>query len=274
VAPVAAVAAAARRSRSSPSTRPASRSPIARSRAAPVALAAGAVTAAAVVAAAVVEAAPAASRRSARAAARSSRRPIPATADAAAMAEAAAPAAPAAAVRAAPAARASASCSATARPSRAHSRRVLAQAASAAIHFISLGCAKNRVDTEVMLGVAGVGASRRRTRATPRSSWSTPAASSARQGRVGRHHPRDGRAQGAGAARSSSSPAASRSATPRSSRAEMPEVDHFLGSSDMLKLGDVLDGAAPPACSWATPPTGPSARPTRARSRSAATART
>ena len=37
---------------------------------------------------------------------------------------------------------------------------------------------------------------------------------------------------------------------------EMPEVDHFLGSSDMLKLGEVLARRAPSACSSATRPTG------------------
>jgi ribosomal protein S12 methylthiotransferase len=46
-----------------------------------------------------------------------------------------------------------------------------------------------------------------------------------------------------GAVRSSSSPGASRSGTPSELAEEMPEVDHFLGSSDMLKLGEVLANA-------------------------------
>ena len=53
------------------------------------------------------------------------------------------------------------------------------------IHFVSLGCPKNRVDTEVMLGVARASRlrARRRRRRAPRSSSSTPAASSARRRR-------------------------------------------------------------------------------------------
>ena len=63
--------------------------------------------------------------------------------------------------------------------------------------------------------------------------------------RVDRHHLRARRVQEASApARSSSSPGASRSATRASSPTQMPEVDHFLGSSDMLKLGEVLAGEA------------------------------
>ena len=62
---------------------------------------------------------------------------------------------------------------------------------------------------------------------------------------VDRHHPRAGRAQEERQpARSSSSPAASRQRYPNELADEMPEVDHFLGSSDMLKLERVLDAAS------------------------------
>ena len=49
--------------------------------------------------------------------------------------------------------------------------------------------------------------------------------------------------------------------------AQMPEVDHFLGSSDMLKLDAGARRRAPSGCSSATRPTGSSGRATRASSR-------
>ena len=116
------------------------------------------------------------------------------------------------------------------------------------IHFVSLGCVKNRVDTEVMLGVAsavaagawsnepddGRGHRRQHLRLHRRG-----------QERVDRHHLRARRVQeGTALARSSSSRGACRSATRRELAAQMPEVDHFLGSSDMLKLGTCSQGTA------------------------------
>ncbi len=44
----------------------------------------------------------------------------------------------------------------------------------------------------------------------------------------------------------SSSPAVSRSATPTSSRAELPEVDVFVGTGDLLRIADAVEGPAPP----------------------------
>jgi len=114
------------------------------------------------------------------------------------------------------------------------------------VHFVSLGCPKNRVDSEVMLGVA-------------QSAGFTPTED----------------ASGAdvivvntcgfiGEAKKESVDAilemAEQKASGRCSKLvvagclsqrhpdelarEMPEVDHFLGSSDMLKLGRVLAGKA------------------------------
>ena len=113
------------------------------------------------------------------------------------------------------------------------------------IHFVSLGCVKNRVDTEVMLGVATGGRLAHRRRAGRGRGHRRQHLRLHRRGQEGvdRHHLRARRVQEASApARSSSSPAASRSATPDELAAQMPEVDHFLGSSDMLKLGSVLGG--------------------------------
>lgn len=114
------------------------------------------------------------------------------------------------------------------------------------IHFVSLGCPKNRVDSEVMLGVAQK-AGYRHTRDPSEAEvivvntcgFIDPAkkesidtilemADFKEAGRCSRlvvagclsqRHP-DEMASG------------------------LPEVDHFLGSSDMLKLGDVLSGEA------------------------------
>ena len=70
----------------------------------------------------------------------------------------------------------------TARARASHPSRVpRPEKAPQTIHFVTLGCPKNRVDTEVMLGVATRPATAwSTTRRRPRSSSSTPAASSAR----------------------------------------------------------------------------------------------
>ena len=113
---------------------------------------------------------------------------------------------------------------------------------SRTIHFISLGCPKNRVDTEVMLGVsAGAGLEL-----------------------VGEPEDADvivvNTCGFIGPAKEESIDTILRVAAlkesgrceklvvagclsqryPTELAADMPEVDHFLGSSDMLKLGDVL----------------------------------
>ena len=74
---------------------------------------------------------------------------------------------------------------------------------------------------------------------------------------VDRHHPRDGRATRRTARCKQLVVTGCLSQRyPDELAEEMPEVDHFLGSSDMLKLGDVLARRAPSACSSATRPTG------------------
>ncbi len=114
------------------------------------------------------------------------------------------------------------------------------------IHFVSLGCVKNRVDTEVMLGVAGEGG------------WSIVAEADEAEvivvntcGFIGEakkesvdtilelaEYKRIGSCKklvvtGCLAQRYASELAE-----------QLPEVDHLLGSSDMLKLGQVLRGNA------------------------------
>lgn len=113
------------------------------------------------------------------------------------------------------------------------------------IHFVSLGCPKNRVDSEVMLGVA------------ERSGFSHVADAaeadvivvntcgfidSAKEESIntilelGEH--RKARCQKLVVAGCLSQ------RYPEELAAELPEVDHFLGSSDMLKLEQVLSGGA------------------------------
>ncbi len=115
-----------------------------------------------------------------------------------------------------------------------------------AIHFVSLGCPKNRVDSEVMLGVAADSGYR-----------ITDDASEAEVivvntcGFIGEakkesidtifemaHYKEAGKLE-----RLVVSGCLSQR-HPVELANEMPEVDHFLGSSDMLKLGDVLKGGA------------------------------
>ncbi len=114
------------------------------------------------------------------------------------------------------------------------------------IHFLSLGCPKNRVDSEVMLGVARnkgythvdeaqdaevivvntcgfIGEAKKESIDAIFAMAGLKADGSCKRlvvaGCLSQRHP-DELAK------------------------EMPEVDHFLGSSDMLKLGEVLDGRA------------------------------
>src|SRR5262249_6109276 len=114
------------------------------------------------------------------------------------------------------------------------------------IHFVSLGCPKNRVDSEVMLGVA-------------RDAGFTHVGDAAEAevivvntcGFIGEakkesidaifemaEHKERGRCQRLVVAGCLSQ------RHPEELAREMPEVDHFLGSSDMLKLRDVLGGRA------------------------------
>jgi ribosomal protein S12 methylthiotransferase len=114
------------------------------------------------------------------------------------------------------------------------------------IHFVSLGCSKNRVDTEVMLGVADaaglelvgeadaadvvvvntcgfIGEAKKESVDTILEMAELKTA-----GKVGK-------LVVAGCLSQRYSDELSK---------ELPEVDHFLGSSDMLRLRDVLDGGA------------------------------
>ena len=110
------------------------------------------------------------------------------------------------------------------------------------IHFVSLGCPKNRVDTEVMLGVAGLSDYRIVAEAegaevvvvntcgfigpAKEESIDTILRMSAlkEQGKVERLVVAGCLSQ----------------RYPEQLADELPEVDHFLGSGDMLKLGQVL----------------------------------
>ena len=114
------------------------------------------------------------------------------------------------------------------------------------IHFVSLGCAKNRVDTEIMLGVSG---------AEDFALVTDPANAdvivvntcgfigAAKEESVDTilemaGHKESGRCEQLVVAGCLSQ------RYPDQLASEMPEVDHFLGSSDMLKLGSVLRNEA------------------------------
>jgi ribosomal protein S12 methylthiotransferase len=115
---------------------------------------------------------------------------------------------------------------------------------SRTIHFVSLGCAKNRVDTEVMLGVSDNAGFQyvedpadAEVIVVNTCGFIGPAKEESIDTilDLGRFK-QDGVCEKlvvAGCLSQRYSDALS---------LEMPEVDHFLGSSDMLKLGKVLDG--------------------------------
>lgn len=123
----------------------------------------------------------------------------------------------------------------------------LAEAAMAKrIHFISLGCAKNRVDTEVMLGVSDVEGFR--VVADPAEAEVIVVNTC---GFIGPAKEESvdtilemGRYKEAGSCEKLVVAGCLSQRYPEELAAEMPEVDHFLGSSDMLRLGDVLKGDA------------------------------
>src|SRR5579871_5639648 len=114
------------------------------------------------------------------------------------------------------------------------------------IHFVSLGCVKNRVDTEVMLGVAtGEG-------------WRIVDEPDEAQvivvntcGFIGEAKKESidtifelAEYKRVGACKKLVVAGCLSQRYPGELSARMPEVDHFLGSSDMLKLGRVLAGDA------------------------------
>ncbi|MBX3219980.1 MAG: 30S ribosomal protein S12 methylthiotransferase RimO [Labilithrix sp.] len=116
------------------------------------------------------------------------------------------------------------------------------------IHFVSLGCPKNRVDTEVMVGVA-LGAN------GDRSGWElTDDAGDAEVivvntcGFIGEAKKESidtifemAELKKVGACKKLVVTGCLSQRYPQELSAQMPEVDHFLGSSDMLALGRILD---------------------------------
>jgi len=115
------------------------------------------------------------------------------------------------------------------------------------VHFVSLGCPKNRVDTEVMVGVAeGAGlelvgdAEEADVVVINTCGFIGEAKKESIDAILEVADMRDsgrGRMKKLVVAGCLSQRYAAELAK------EMPEVDHFMGSSDMLKLGDVLAGA-------------------------------
>ena len=112
------------------------------------------------------------------------------------------------------------------------------------IHFVSLGCAKNRVDTEVMLGVSGETGFRHvddpaeaEVIVVNTCGFIGPAKEESLETilEMGAHKKR-GTCQKLVVAGCLSQ------RYPEELGLELPEVDHFLGSSDMLKLPAVLKG--------------------------------
>src|ERR1700729_758421 len=114
------------------------------------------------------------------------------------------------------------------------------------IHFVSLGCVKNRVDTEVMLGVAGAGG------------WTIVDEPDEAEvivvntcGFIGEAKKESidtifelAEYKRVGACKKLVVSGCLSQRYPGELASQMPEVDHFLGSSDMLKLGSVLAGDA------------------------------
>jgi ribosomal protein S12 methylthiotransferase len=114
------------------------------------------------------------------------------------------------------------------------------------IHFVSLGCVKNRVDTEVMLGVAG------------RDGWRVVEEPDEAEvivvntcGFIGEAKKESidtifelAEYKRVGACKKLVVSGCLSQRYPGELAAQMPEVDHFLGSSDMLKLEKVLAGDA------------------------------
>jgi ribosomal protein S12 methylthiotransferase len=112
------------------------------------------------------------------------------------------------------------------------------------IHFISLGCPKNRVDSEVMLGVA----QKRRYRhvddpadaqviVVNTCGFIDPAKKESIDTILEMANYKE-----AGSCERLVVAGCLSQRHPEELSEGLPEVDHFLGSSDMLRLGDVLDG--------------------------------
>jgi ribosomal protein S12 methylthiotransferase len=116
-------------------------------------------------------------------------------------------------------------------------------AVSKTIHFVSLGCPKNRVDTEVMLGV-GAGRGYRIVDAPADAEvivvntcgFIGPAKEESINTILDM-----GSYKEAGSCKKLVVSGCLSQRYPEDLAKELPEVDHFLGTSDMLKLGAVLD---------------------------------
>jgi len=115
---------------------------------------------------------------------------------------------------------------------------------SRTIHFVSLGCAKNRVDTEVMLGVSGESGfeivddpSAAEVIVVNTCGFIGPAKQESIETilEMGGH-------KESGACKKLVVAGCLSQRYPGELAGELPEVDHFLGSSDMLKLRGVLRG--------------------------------
>lgn len=113
------------------------------------------------------------------------------------------------------------------------------------IHFVSLGCAKNRVDTEIMLGVSDEAGfmhvedpSEAEVIVVNTCGFIGPAKEESVDAILEMSaHKRHGACQRLVVAGCLSQ------RYPEELVQELPEVDHFLGSSDMLKLRRVLEGS-------------------------------
>ena len=117
-------------------------------------------------------------------------------------------------------------------------------AASRTIHFVSLGCPKNRVDTEVMLGVSGLTGYRHVDDAADAEvivvntcSFIGPAKEESVDTILEMSQLKE-----AGSCKTLVVAGCLSQRYPEQLASDMPEVDHFLGTSDMLKLKDVLEG--------------------------------
>ena len=115
------------------------------------------------------------------------------------------------------------------------------------IHFVSLGCAKNRVDTEIMLGVSGESGfdivddpADAEVIVVNTCGFIGPAKEESVETilEMGAH-------KDAGTCEKLVVAGCLSQRYPTELAGELPEVDHFLGSSDMLKLRDVLGGGSP-----------------------------
>jgi len=113
------------------------------------------------------------------------------------------------------------------------------------IHFVSLGCAKNRVDTEVMLGVSDQSGfevvgdpAEAEVIVINTCGFIGPAKEESIEAilEMGAH-------KDSGSCRKLVVAGCLSQRYPEELASDLPEVDHFLGSSDMLKLKLVLAGA-------------------------------